>query len=1297
MRLFIFLFLTFFSYKSFIYSQVSHFFPAERFSSGLINDICQDKYGFIWIATDYGLNKFDGYRFTTYLNQTKDSTSLQSNMVGCLFCDAEGNLWVGTSKGLDKYNYDKDNFSHYPLQETKSARITKITQRYNGELLFGTAGFGLQTFDGNKLKKIKDGYTIENLNHYFNHVLEDRNGRIWKSGFDKDFSMRDSRGTHLMRSELGQVVGFAEYQEKMLIICLNGIHEYKNGKLEKILLNNIFGGQNDIAITTYFQDHESNIYIGTRGNGLFKLSKNSNTLERIESSSKDIDLNSAKVWAITEDCNGNLWIGCHSKGVLIIPKRQPQFQAWSFENKGINISSTITSICEGDDGITWCTIQGNGVFGFNSIGKIVKHPSAPGPTEFMYRDHFNRYWIGTDKELYSYNPKTGESLLEVTFDCDKINYITDDGKGNIYVSTFSQGFSIYNTKTREVRNFNSSSQNRMKGWICNDWVMAIMPDRHGRIWLATSSGVSCYDPKTDNFHTMGWHQLLKGVLCYSLCETSSGNIIIGTEHGLYIYRHGDKEAKPFHGGERVQNKVISYIVEAENGDLWCSTSMGIWQYDINKKQFIGHVNGNGLSAKEYINSVGRHTHDDAIYFANNHGLIKFHPKEISGSHNKLPEVKLTGFFIAGKPINTSSLSNGKIITNKATIETDNYQVAYLDNSISLEFSLFDYNNPNNIIFEYQINDGEIIQNSEGMNDIQLSHMQPGTYKIAVRAQAAGIHSPIKLITIEVTPPWYKSSLAYFLYSIIIIGILILLCWNWRRKTIMLLNEEKMKFLINTIHDIRSPLTMIMGPLAKLRNMLNDENGKKYLDTIDHNCQRLLILVNQILDERRIEKNQMQLHCVETNLVEYISKICKLYQFKANQRSITFTLEYDKGNILAWIDRINFDKVINNLLSNAFKFTYDGGEVRVILKELKNEIEIQIIDNGIGIFNEDADRLFDRFYQGRNSNNLGIQGSGIGLNLSRSIVLMHGGKIKAQNRCDGMQGACFTVTIPSGKKHLKPEQIIIDNTSREILSTGNKKKPFRQFKILIVDDNNEIYDYISEELGYKYKFEYSPNGKEAFKRLLTEKFDLVISDIMMPVMDGITLLRKIKDNTNISQLPVIMLTSKVEIEDKLEGLKRGADAYIAKPFIMEELHIQIDNLLDNVRRLRGKFSGAVQQEERMENIILKGNNDALMERIMRSVNTNMKDPNFNVETLASDAGISRAHLHRKMIEITGISAGKFLRNLRMEQASRLLSEGKVNVTQVAESVGYDDLAHFSTTFKNHYGMSPSEYLEREHLQ
>ena len=1274
-------------------AMTGQFIPSDRFSSGLINAMCQDQYGYMWIATENGLNKFDGYRFTTYYHRSGDSTSLGSNIVTSLYQDRQGQFWVGTRTGLHRYDFTTDKFVNYPfVNEENAPRVITLLERKNGELLAGTSGRGLWTVKDGAMSKIKGGYSTSGGNWYYNVMIEDSKGRFWKCGYGDEVTMMDKQGVHQFFVDQGIVACIAEFGDEILIICLHGISSYKNGQVSHADIDLSALGSNDVIMSCAFQDHEGNIYIGTRGEGLFRLPKGSRKIERVECTLQGMDLNTAKIWTISEDRRGNIWVGCLSKGLVILPSQQPQFAAWSFSAQRYFISSTITSLCQGDNGLTWCTVQGSGVFAFDASGRIVARPNAPVAAEFIYRDRRGQFWIATDEALYRYEPLSGRYQKEIALVADRINAMTDDNEGNLYISTFSRGFCIYNPETGAVKIQNGTDPESPKGRLCNNWVLAMLRDRTGHIWLATSSGVSCYDPTTDSFRSLGFDQLMDGMICFSLCETRQGDILIGTDQGLYRYTPGLPDVKPYSDDATLADKTIAYVAEAKNGDLWCATSMGIWQYDFKKQQFIGHVNGNGLTAKEYIAGVGMHTSDDVVYFANNDGLTVFRPSEVTGSHKQLPVVNLTSFSIAGRAVSPL---------------TDEFSVSYLDNTMTLEFSLLDFNNPSNIIYEYRINKEKWIQNEEGQNAIQLSHLQPGTYNIEVRALSASVYSPTKTITVVVTPPWWRSTLAYFLYFVGLIGLVVLMGFMYRRRTHQQMDEDKMKFLINATHDIRSPLTLIMGAAGKLKNLdiedlkseeklqsFNSSILQPSIEAIDRNANRLLVLVNQILDERRIDKNQMQLHCRETNLVDFISNICKLYQYNANQRNITFTFEHDKDHVLAWVDRINFDKVVSNLLSNAFKYTFDDGEVKVILRELQKDIEIQVIDNGLGFKGDEADKLFDRFYQGSNSASLGMQGTGIGLNLCRAITQMHGGRIKAQNRDGNERGAVFTVTIPKGKEHLTPEQIMSDEPAREVLSAG-KTASTHHSHILITDDDQEIADYIIGELGDRYRFEYAPNGKEALKMLLMGTYDLVISDVMMPEMDGLQLLRRIKDNPTISQLPVIMLTSKAEVEYKLEGLKSGADAYIAKPFDMEELHIQIDNLIAGVRRLRGKFSGAVSQEERIENIEVKGNDEALMERIMKSVNANMSNPSYTVDTMAEDVGISRAQLHRKMKEMTGIATGKFLRNLRMEQAARLLREGKINVAQIADRVGYADQAHFSTAFKSHFGQSPSEYAETHH--
>jgi DNA-binding response OmpR family regulator/two-component sensor histidine kinase len=470
----------------------------------------------------------------------------------------------------------------------------------------------------------------------------------------------------------------------------------------------------------------------------------------------------------------------------------------------------------------------------------------------------------------------------------------------------------------------------------------------------------------------------------------------------------------------------------------------------------------------------------------------------------------------------------------------------------------------------------------------------------------------------------------------------------------------------------------------------------YMDIIDSNAQRLLLLVNQILDERRIDKDQLLLKCQDTDLVKFIQTVCANFQYHAQQRGIAFTFEHAEPEVHAWIDHSNFDKVLSNLLSNAFKYTFDGGSIRFVLSQDGRHARILLIDSGIGFKNENTDKLFERFYQGSNARGIISAGSGIGLNLSRSIVQLHGGTIRAYNRTDGERGACIEVLIPLGNRHLKPESII--DTSSTPSAQGatpptESRQPAKNYRILIVDDEPDIAQFIASELGSWYYFDCVTNGKEALQALFAESYDLVISDIIMPEMDGITLLKQIKGVPQLSDIPVILLTSKSEVEHRLAGIRHGADSYISKPFNMDELHVQIDNLIDNVRRLRGKFSGALQQEDKVEDIEVKGNNDALMDRIIKVINANMNNSDFNVELLSREVGISRAQLHRKMKEITGVSTGDFIRNLRLQQAERLIRENKINITQVAYTVGFNNQSHFSTVFRKYYGMTPSEYAAK----
>ena len=1258
----------------------SHFYTSEKLSSNQITHICQDKDGYIWIGTEYGLNKYDGYRFTNYLHEDGNDKTVSSNVISYLFEDSNGILWVGTQLGLDRYDPTTNEFISVEMKgATSIPRINAIIQEDKNHLLIGTAGYGLFRVDvrDNSSKKV-DGYAKAD-NNYFSYIHIDQKGYFWKSGHGNSIIRRSPKGKiEEFQSPYGMVTGFVGYEGGVLIVCNHGLLYYRDGKLMNDFIDPGELRGKDLLLRTVKSDKAGNLFIGTMGNGLWWVPRGEKQMRRYEYQNASVDLNTATIWALYGDNQENLWVGCQSRGLLLIPQHQSPFRSWKFIDQHITTGGSLTSICTGDNGMTWCAVQNNGIFGFDAMGRVVAHPASPEGTYLIYRDGMGRYWIGTNLGLYAYNPNNGKYELKSTFKSGFINSITDDGKGKLFFSVYSLGFFSYDTKTEELRHFSMYDGNSAKGRLHNDWIRKLMVDSKGLLWICTASGINCYDPVEDHFHPHGWEVLLDYNAVESVCETHDHHMLFGTNTGLYIYDDKEKKAKPYPGAKMLSNKVVGGIIEDLMGDLWISTTMGLWQYKHVDQQFVGYLYGNGLASREYVSGTAMRTNDGRVWFGFSDGITSFNPADLQLQSMVFDKVLLTGIYVGGT----------------ARPSTKHIELDFIDNTFSLEFSSLNFANAENVIYEYRLNGNrEWGQTDAGRNVVSFTHMQPGSYILEVRAYDNGLYTDTEVYHIIVHAPWYKSSWAYLLYILIALIIIGTLVWSYVRRRRQEMNEEKMKFLINATHDIRSPLTLIMSPLHKLMKRDFDDDTKNDLKTIEHNAQRVQNLVNQILDIRKLDKNQMHLQCQETDMVQYVGNLLKSYEYTAKERSIVFvyTPALDKLNV--WFDRKAIDKVVDNLLSNAFKYTYDGGkiEVRVAEDATNHQAILQVLDTGMGI-KGDPRKLFDRFYQGESSRSMHIEGTGIGLNLCKMVVEMHHGSVEAANRTDE-PGSVFTVQLPLGREHLKAEEVL----KIEEQDKSARPKAQSNYRVLIVDDDEEIGTYIAQELGCYYHITPVTSGRDALRQLLADpnkQYDLVVSDVMMPEMDGFTLLRMIKTNMNLNHIPVVMLTSKAAVANRLEGLEKGADAFLAKPFDMDELHMVINNLISKNLRLKGKFSGVQQQKDKVEEKKVKGNDEVLMERIMKVVNEHLDDSDFNVEMLTKEIGISRAQLHRKMKEMTGLPVSEFIRNIRLEQAVRLLEEQKINVTQVAYSVGFSNLAHFSTVFRKQFGVSPTDYLEQK---
>ena len=1261
-------------------SQTQQFFTSDKLSSNRVLAICQDKTGYIWVGTEYGLNKYDGYRFTNYLHESANPNSISSNIVSFLFSDSQDNLWVGTQLGLDLYNRDKDQFEHVKLEGAKALpRINDMVQEDEDHLLVGTAGYGLYRLDVKTLKTEKlDGYAQVDKD-YYSHIFIDSEGAFWKSGHGSSIDRRVPTGKiQSFESPYGTVTGFAEYEGGVLMACIHGLLYYRDGQMYDHYFDLSEIGGNEQFFRIAITDRHDNLFVGTIGRGLCWMPRGEHKLRKYDYQSATFDLSTSNIWALFEDNQNNLWVGCQNRGLLMLPQQEPLFRSWKFADLHMATGGTLTSVCAGENGIIWCAVQNNGIYGMDERGRVIAHPASPEGTYLIYRDKTGNYWIGTNGALYVYNPMTGAAQKKASFSNGFINAMTDDGKGHLIFSLFGEGICVYDGSTGEIKKFSMRDEDSPRGRLHNDWVSNLYTDSRGIVWICTASGINCYDPVEDHFHPYGWEVLLDYNAVQAVCETRDHRFLIGTITGLHIYDSKKKEAVPFEGAEVLSNKVVGAIVEDRSGDVWCSTTMGIWQYKHETKQFVGYLHGNGLASREYVNGAAMHTAGDRIWFGFSDGLTSFIPEDIDHYRPSQEKVQLTGFYVGDTPV----------------MGSDRFVLSYIDNTFTMEFSLLNYSNAENVIFEYRLNGAkDWTRTTTGDNVVSFHHLQPGSYAMEVRAYDNGVYTEPQVYHIIVRAPWYQSSWAYLLYCALATAIIGFIVWFYLRKRSQQLDEDKMKFLINATHDIRSPLTLIMSPLHKLLRKNLGEDVKEELKTIEHNASRIQNLVNQILDIRKIDKQQMKIHCQETDIVQYVGNILKSYEYTAKERGLTLTYAPAIDRLAVWLDRNQFDKVVDNLMSNAFKYTYDGGTIEVRIDQTDHyTAELKVIDNGMGI-KGDVNKIFDRFYQGSTSRSLHIEGTGIGLNLCKMIVSMHHGTISAENRTDS-SGSIFTVSLPLGNSHFTKEEMELADP---IIEKSSRSKPQTNHRILVVDDDVEIGKYISQELGAYYHITAVTGAREELRCLLgaqrEKQFDLVVSDVMRPEMDGFTFLRMVKTNMNISHVPVVMLTSKADVANRLEGLEKGADAYLAKPFDMDELHVVINNLISKSLHLKGKFSGAQQQKEKLVEKEVKGNDELLMERIMKAVNAHLSDSDFNVDMLTREVGISRAQLHRKMKELTGLPVSEFIRNIRLEQAVRLLKEQKINVTQVAYSVGFSNVAHFSTVFRKQFGVSPSEYIEQ----
>jgi signal transduction histidine kinase/DNA-binding response OmpR family regulator len=694
------------------------------------------------------------------------------------------------------------------------------------------------------------------------------------------------------------------------------------------------------------------------------------------------------------------------------------------------------------------------------------------------------------------------------------------------------------------------------------------------------------------------------------------------------------------------------------------------------------------------------------------------PKSIKSKGSKV-DLRITGFYLQDEPVKKGMKSGSYSIVEKAIIDADTIELAHHDNDFSIEFSSFAFKNQQWITYSYSINSENWIKLRPGMNTVTFNNLEPGTYIFKVRAKDYGEYSNEKELSIIIHPPWYFSTWAKLTYLLFLIAITYVIAQQvlQRRKTKKELqehlraeqiNEAKLQFLTNISHDIKTPISLIINPLKKLIKTDEEEDRQKLYKIMERNSERIIHLLNQLINARKFDQGKIELKFRKTEIISYVKSIVSLFEDQIESQGIQFNINHPDSEVMGFIDPNHFDKIIQNLISNAIKFTPNNGiiEVSIGINEKENQFYISVKDNGIGIKEGEINNIFNRFYQVSNNKSRQFEGTGIGLHLTKSIVSLHHGTVKALNNKD-QEGCKFIISVPLGKEHLNENEIISEVPSdayketetqpkntfykedEQLESSSEKNKP----TILIVDDDSDIRNYIATELQSHYNIIKKANGKLAFTEVVKNAPDLIISDVAMPEMDGINLVRKIRKNIHTNHIPIILLTGKTDMETNFKGLDIGADAYINKPFNTDILKKTVKNLIRNRALLKNTYSGNQLQEDKIKQVDLKSGDETLLEKFMDVVNNNINNPELNIEMIATELGISRVHLYRKLKQLTNQSAGELITNIRLKQAATLLISKKINISEVAYAVGYSSTSKFSTKFKDLYGIPPSNYRKK----
>jgi signal transduction histidine kinase/ligand-binding sensor domain-containing protein/DNA-binding response OmpR family regulator len=1012
------------------------------------------------------------------------------------------------------------------------------------------------------------------------------------------------------------------------------------------------------------------------------------------------------------DESDDLWIGTQSGGVCHSNVNNSYFTYYNSDDSGSGlIENVVRTVCKDSKGRVWVGSESSGVT------QIISSPAGRkfncfdekrfqnARIRYIYADKQGVVWIGTKGGLTRFDENTATFKNCSSRICDpNIFAILEDNSENFWVGTF-KGLMLYNRKTDEFTCFGEKVD-------CGRRIRTLYEDHLHRIWITTEdAGVTCMEyHKADKnpfrcirySHREGDDYSLANNRTFSLVEDNDGKIWVATNSGLSRIDPKTGLVRNFTMKTGLVDDIIMGVLFDGKDHIWFSHKKGLTRMDIHTFDIRNFNMFDGLQGYEFNqNACFRDAVTGEMFFGGTNGLNSFFPDSIKINRIK-PTVVLTGLVVMNQPAEPGISINNQVILKKALLCTSQILLNWWNRSFSIEFAALHYANPLGNKYRYKLEgyDKQWINTDASNRVASYSRIPSGTYTFKVYGANSDGYWSLQpaVLTIKILPPWWFTWWAWVLYLLLAFILVYFISRYVSGKIELRKNEEihnaKMQFFTEISHEFRTPLTLIIDPLEKLNSGEQDpQTIKKYYSLMLRNARQLLLLINQLLDFRKLEAGKLSLNKENSDFVIFIKAAASAFEARAKEKNIRFYLNFEVEKLEFSFDPTKLNMVINNLLSNAFKYTPNGGTVGITLKSDGTHVCIKVNDNGTGISQEEQSRIFEIFYQSP-QNNTNKQGSGIGLALTRELVMLHGGTITVESEMG--QGSCFVVILPlidsTQIKSGKSESILSESQPKitEPLAshTGNEfgGKPL----VLMVDDNADIREYAGINLKPDFRLEFAEDGSKGYQIARELLPDIIISDVMMPVMDGIEMCRLLKSDERTSHIPVILLTARQSDEAKTEGYETGADAYITKPFNSKVLFARISNLLEQRRRLREFFSNGSALE--LKKIAVNKTDEDFIKKVIKLIEENLEDEDFDIDLLAEKLTMSRSQFYRKIKALTNKTLLEFVTTIRMNKALEYLVSGAYNISETAYKVGFSQPTNFTRTFTRHFGTSPSNYLD-----